>query len=157
MELEDSIMASSAAQNYISLEQLQHCGYAMITITSIFALARIGIRIARPKALAVEDVLVFLAYASFVTMTTLYVWTAPTLFKLTAVVGGLAPPYAEMLHDGLLIIKAFFANTIFLWVILWLVKGSLLALYWRLLSTKRIYIWIWWGIVVFCATVSPFY
>lgn len=147
-------MADTAAQNYISLEQLQSCGYAMITLTSIFALARIGIRVWRPKALAVEDVLVFLAYASFMTMAALYTWTAPTLFKLTAVVAGQAPPYAELPADGLLIIKAFFTNTILLWVILWLVKGSLLALYWRLLSTKRIYIYLWWAIVVFCATVS---
>ena len=146
-------MASSAAQNYISLEQLQSCGYAMITITSAFALTRIGIRVYRPKALAAEDVLVFLAYASFMTMSALYIWISPTLYKLSEVTSGAAPPYPELMADGLLIIKAFFANTLLLWCILWLVKGSLMSLYRKLLSTQKIYNWAWWFITVFCLTV----
>lgn len=83
----------------------------MIALTSIFAIARVAIRVMRPKALAVEDYLVFLSFLLFLTMATLYIVVTPALFRLSAVISGTKPPYATMMADALFIIKIFFTNS----------------------------------------------
>lgn len=128
-------MASTAAQNYIGLNQLLTCGYSMIGIVSGFVLTRVGVRIIQPRPLAVEDVLVALSYATFLTSTALYIWIAPVIFRISDVISGKAPPYATMEVDALNLIKVFFANTLLFWVTLWLVKASLLSLYRKLVSS----------------------
>lgn len=128
-------MASTAAQNYIGLDQLLTCGYAMIGIVSGFVLTRVGIRIFQPRPLTVEDVLVALSYATFLTSTALYIWIAPVIFRISDVISGKATPYATMEADANNLIKAFFVNTLLFWICLWLVKGSLLSLYRKLVST----------------------
>lgn len=147
-------MASTAAQNYISLDVLLNCGYSMIAITSGFALTRIGVRLSRPKAISVEDVLVLLSYLTFLTQTILYIHIAKTVYRVSDVVAGRTKPYPELIEDALAEIKVFFANTMLFWCTLWLVKGSLLALYRRLLKDNKSFSRIWWGVVVFCVVVS---
>lgn len=147
-------MASTAAQNYIGLNQLLTCGYSMIGIVSGFVLTRVGVRIVQPRPLAVEDILVALSYATFITSTALYVWIAPVIFKISDVISGQSPAYAEMERDALNLIKVFFANTMLFWITLWLVKGSLLSLYRKLVQSNRIYRRLWWAIVGFSVVVS---
>jgi len=147
-------MASTAAQNYISLDTLLNCGYAMIAVVSAFAVTRLAIRVTRPKAIAVEDVLVLLSYLCFLVQTILYIKIARTMFRVSAVITGQIPPYADLAEDALEQIKVFFANTLLFWCILWLVKGSLLSLYRKLIGTNKQYRNLWWGVVIFCVLVS---
>ena len=147
-------MASTAAQNYISLDALRNCGYAMIAVVSSFAITRISVRITRPKALAVEDALVFLSYLCFLVQTILYLKIAATVYKVSDVISGKVQPYAGLEADAMQIIRVFFANTLLFWCTLWLVKGSLLSLYRRLLGSKKVYRTLWWVAVIFCIVVS---
>ena len=148
-------MASTAAQNYISLDVLLNCCYSMIGVVSGFAITRIGIRITRPKALAAEDALVLLAYLTFLVSTTLYIKISANIFRVSAVINGTTLPYPELPQDAMEQIRTFFATTLLFWCTLWLVKASLLSLYWRLLQPSRLYRKFWWAVVVFCAVVNP--
>lgn len=145
-----------STRNYVTQEQLLNTSYAMIALTSVFAIARVATRVLRPKKLATEDYLVFLSFVLFIAMSTMYIVVTPAMFRISAVTSGAVPPYATMLVDALFIIKIFFANTMIFWFLLWTVKFSLLALYKRLMVgvDNKIYIKIWWGVLVFCILVS---
>ena len=147
-------MASTAALNYISLNQLLSCGYSMIGIVSGFAITRIAVRLTRPKAISIEDVLVLVSYLTFLVSTVLYIHIAPTIFKVSDYVQGKIPPYAELEQDAMLMIRVFFANTLLFWCTLWLVKGSFLSLYWKVLRPNRTYRMFWYATVVICLIVS---
>ncbi|ORY16878.1 hypothetical protein BCR34DRAFT_635246 [Clohesyomyces aquaticus] len=145
----------SSTTNYITKEQLLSTTYAMVAITSAFAVARVAVRIARPKAMAIEDWLVLLAYVFFLTMSILYIVVTPTMFRLSGVMAGTVPPYATILEDSLFIIRIFFANTMIFWIVLWAVKFSLLALYRRLMvGLNNLYMMLWWGVLGFCVVAS---
>ncbi|KAF2473677.1 uncharacterized protein BDR25DRAFT_386509 [Lindgomyces ingoldianus] len=141
----------SATQNYVTKEQFLSTSYAMIALTSIFAIARIAIRVTRPKALVTEDYLVFIAYILFIAMSILYIVVAPTLFRMSEIVSGEATPDVTMIKDDIFIIKVFFANAMIFWIVLWTVKFSLLALSRRLMmGLNSVYMRLWWGVFGFC-------
>ena len=66
-----------------------------------------------------EDYILLLAYLLFLTTTILYIVVTPTMYRVSDVVTGKTPPYAEMLEDSLFMIKIFFANTMLFWFTLW--------------------------------------
>lgn len=148
-------MADSASQNYFTANVLTNTGYALIIVTTATVITRFSIRIWKRKPFEIEDLLVGLAWASFLALTISYIVITPPMYHLYAVTGGEAEPYPEMMDDALVIIKVFFYSTMLLWCTLWAVKFSLLALYRRLMTGLRAYIILWWALVVFCALVSP--
>jgi hypothetical protein len=145
----------SSTQNYVSKEQLLSTSYAMIALTSIVALSRVGIQVFRARKMMLEDYLIFFAYILFITMTAMYIAVTPALYRISDVTSGKAPFYPKLLDDSLFLIKVFFANTMIFWFVLWTVKFSLLALYRRLtIGLNKTYMMVWWGIVSFCVIVS---
>jgi hypothetical protein len=145
-----------STRNYVTQEQLLNTSYAMIALTSAFAIARVAIRVVRPKKLAIEDLLVFLSFIFFIAMSVLYIVATPAIFKISQVTTGAVPAYALLLEDARFVTKIFFANAIIFWFLLWTVKFSLLALYKRLFVgvENLMYIKVWWGVLVFCILVS---
>ncbi|KAF4539730.1 CFEM domain-containing protein [Lasiodiplodia theobromae] len=144
-------MADSASQNYFTAHVLTNTGYALIVVTSATVITRFSIRIWKRKPLQVEDLLVGVSWASFLALTISYIVVTPPMYHVYAVYGGQAAPYPEIMDDALFIVKVFFYSTMLLWVTLWAVKFSLLALYRRLMNGLRTYIVLWWMLVVFCA------
>ncbi|KAL1639076.1 hypothetical protein SLS58_008278, partial [Diplodia intermedia] len=146
-------MSDSASQNYFTANVLTNTGYALIVVTSATVITRFSIRIWKRKPLQIEDLLVGIAWAAFLALTISYIVVTPPMYHLYAVSGGRADPYPDMMDDALFIIKVFFYSTMLLWVTLWAVKFSLLALYRRLMNGLRTYVVLWWILVVFCAAV----
>ncbi|KAL0256943.1 hypothetical protein SLS55_007752 [Diplodia seriata] len=144
-------MSDSASQNYFTANVLTNTGYALIVVTSATVITRFSIRIWKRKPLQIEDLLVGIAWAAFLALTISYIVVTPPMYHLYAVSGGRADPYPAMMDDALFIIKVFFYSTMLLWVTLWAVKFSLLALYRRLMNGLRTYVVLWWILVVFCA------
>lgn len=145
----------SSTQNYITKEQLLSTSYAMIALTSIVALARIGVQVIRARKMMVEDYLIFLAFIMHIAMSALYIAVAPALYRISDAMAGKIPMYAEMMDDSMFLVKIFFTNTMIFWLVLWTVKFSLLSLYRRLaIGLDKTYVYIWWGILAFCVLVS---
>lgn len=109
----------SSSQNYVTQDMLLRTAYAMIAVTSSVFLARAATRIWRPKPLMAEDYILAFAFLLFLATTILYIIVSPVMYKISDVMLGKAPPYAEMLDDSLFMIKIFFANTMLFWFTLW--------------------------------------
>ena len=145
-------MSSSA--NYVSADTLRGTSIAMLTIGTLFMVARCFARWYRAWRFQVEDFFMFLAYGFFLSMTISYIVIIPPLYRVTEVSEGLIKPYPEVLSDSLIIIKVFFANSMLLWFTLWSVKFSVLFLYRRLMIGLPKYLRWWWAVLGFCVVVG---
>jgi len=144
------------SSNSFSQTTVLTVGYVAVSVVSVVMIARIVLLALRPKRFVAEDYCVFLAYAFFVSQCALYIAIAPLSDRVVAVQEGRAPYYPELIDEGFLLGRLYFPALIIFWIILWLVKFSLLFLYRKLLvGVPSVYNKIWWFIVVFCAIVSP--
>lgn len=109
----------SSSQNYVSAGLLLRTAYGMIATTTVVFIARAVSRFWRPQRLMAEDYILLLAYLLFLATTILYIVVTPTMYRISDVVSGATPPYAEMLDDSLFMIQVFFANTMLFWFTLW--------------------------------------
>jgi hypothetical protein len=145
----------ASTHSYISLDTLQRTGYAMVAVTALFVLVRVGIQIGRRKRVEVPDCLLYTAFLFYVAVCALYLYMAPRLFKFNEVMSGKAEPWSTMQHDVLMLYNSLFVNTLLFWSCLWCAKLSLLVLYRKLMTgLPYVYMRIWWGVVVFCVLVS---
>lgn len=146
----------SVRQNYITEDHLLNTTYAMMTLASVFILARIvTTQLVRPKRWMPQDAVLYLAYLMFVTMAAFYIVVTPMLFRLTAVGEKRLKPYPTLKDEHQFMVRVFFVNSMLLWFILWSVKFSFLMLYKKLLEGLHdVYIKLWWAVVVFCFLVS---
>ncbi|KAG2416114.1 hypothetical protein HFD88_007306 [Aspergillus terreus] len=110
---------------------------------------RFGTTLSRIKELKAEDYLLAIAYLLFLVLAILYIIIAPTLYKIKAVQLQLIQPYPELPEDSLKLQIFFFFATGSLWLCLWMVKFSLLAMYKRLLNGRAYFI-AWWALLGFC-------
>jgi len=77
------------------------------------------------------------------------------MFRVFAVLGGLAEPYATIIEDTAAMIRFIVAGQMCFYTLLFSVKMSLLTLYRKLLTgLPGVYKKIWWAIVSFCMIVS---
>lgn len=127
-------------------------GIALIVLTSLVLGTRFAGSIRSFKDLKAEDYLLIVAYIFFLELSILYVYISPVIFRIAAVGAGTIPPYATILEDGLQLQIVFFVTTSSLWLCLWMIKFSLLAMYKRLLVGKK-YLIAWWVIMGFCVLV----
>ncbi|KAJ5186471.1 hypothetical protein N7449_011235 [Penicillium cf. viridicatum] len=124
-------------------------GIALIVLTSLVVGTRFVGSIRTFKDLKAEDYLLIVAYIFFLELSILYIYISPVIFRIAAVGAGTIPPYATISEDGLRLQTVFFVTTSSLWLCLWMIKFSLLAMYKRLLVGKK-YLIAWWVIMGFC-------
>ncbi|KAJ5359998.1 hypothetical protein N7517_009189 [Penicillium concentricum] len=124
-------------------------GIALIILTSLVIGIRFAGSIRSFKDLKAEDYLLIVAYIFFLELSILYIYISPVILRLAEVGAGKIPPYATISDDGLKLQTVFFVTTSSLWVCLWMIKFSLLAMYKRLLVGKK-YIIAWWVIMGSC-------
>jgi hypothetical protein len=127
-------------------------GIALIVLTSLVVGTRFVGSIRSFKDLQAEDYLLIVAYIFFLELSILYIYISPVIFRIAAVSAGKIAPYATISEDGLRLQTVFFVTTSSLWLCLWMVKFSLLAMYKRLLVGKK-YLIAWWVIMGFCVLV----
>ena len=133
-------------------ETIKGAGIALIVLTSLVVGTRFAGAIRSYKDLKGEDYLLIIAYIFFLELSILYIYISPAIFRIAAVGAGTIPPYATISEDGLRLQIVFFVTTSSLWLCLWMIKFSLLAMYKRLLVGKK-YIIAWWVIMGFCILV----
>ncbi|CAP92972.1 Pc16g03020 [Penicillium rubens Wisconsin 54-1255] len=129
-------------------------GISLIVLTSLVVGTRFAGLIRSFKDLKAEDYLLIVAYIFFLELSILYIYIAPAIFRIAAVSAGTIPPYATISEYGLRLQTVFFVTTSSLWLCLWMVKFSLMAMYKRLLVGKK-YIIAWWVIMGFCQCDTP--
>lgn len=95
-----------------------------------------------------EDILMYVALASFAIMSALYIATIQTFFNLEEIMAGRMQPYASLQHDLVVMLKEFFVVQFFFWLTLWAVKWSLLFMFKRLTEGLQLYNRIWWATFV---------
>ncbi|KAK2775263.1 hypothetical protein FQN53_003243 [Emmonsiellopsis sp. PD_33] len=105
------------SENYVTESQVKSTGYATITPTSAFSLARFGVRLCKSRGLIWEDSFVVLSWLSFLAMSILYIIVITAGYRASGVLSGTSLPYATMEKDGLSMKKIFFATTILLWTL----------------------------------------
>ncbi|KAJ8114400.1 hypothetical protein OPT61_g3714 [Boeremia exigua] len=126
-------------------------GYTAIAVVTVVLIARISLHFYRPKKLATEDYLVFVAYIFFIVQCSLYIAIAPLSDRVLGVQEGRIPYYEGLLDDGLMLGRLYNPALMVFWIILWSVKFSLLFLYRKLLVGLPIVCYrLWWVIVAFC-------
>lgn len=133
----------------ITPSSLRSTCIALIILTTIAILARIGGGYSQWRSLQIEDLWLVLCYLFFVTVAVLYLYIVPAFYRLSANV-----PYATLNDDALFIQKGLFAASACLWFCLWSAKFSLLCMYKKLMDKLPFYIKMWWVLVIFCALVS---
>jgi hypothetical protein len=146
----------SSRQNYITEDHLLQTTYAMMTLTSIFILARIvTTQVVRPKRWLPQDAIIYFAYALYLVMTILYILVTPILFRLTAVGEKTLAPYPTLKDEHRFMVKVFFCNTLLFWFVLWAVKLGFLVLYKKLMEgLHNVYIKLWWAVLTLWFLVS---
>ncbi|KAH7091950.1 hypothetical protein FB567DRAFT_545158 [Paraphoma chrysanthemicola] len=140
----------SSRQNYITEDHLLNTTYGMLTLTSVFVIARtLTTQVLRPKRWLPQDAIIYVAYILYIILAVLYIVVTPILFRLTAVGEKRMKPYPTLRNEHKLMVRIFFVNTMFFWLVLWTVKLSFLMLYKRLIEgLHNIYIKLWWASVV---------
>ncbi|EEY16474.1 conserved hypothetical protein [Verticillium alfalfae VaMs.102] len=112
------------SSNTLDNTALLATGICMVTLTSAVFGFRLATSLLERRHLAWEDGFLIAA--------------------LEDLAAGRIPMYATILEDSLRIQKTFFVTTSGLWISLWLVKGSLLAVYKRLMVNLRLFTILWW-------------
>ena len=72
-----------------------------------------------------------------------------SLYYIDYVSNGLLPADAELLRQGNIYVRYEFPIIGLMWTVLWAVKGSFLALFWRLFDGLARYRRIWWIVAIF--------
>lgn len=142
------------AGNYVTPTSIRATGITMLVLTTLIAGLRLFLAIHQQKGFHWDDGWLLVAYAIFVVITSLYLNVIPVMFKLDALGKGEIEPYPTVADDGLFLQKTFFVVTSGLWLCLWSVKFSLMAVYKKLMKGLPRYIMVWWMVIGFCLIVS---
>jgi hypothetical protein len=140
---------------WISQEDLLRADYVLVALTTTVFTVRVIVQFIRRRNVEWQDIWLYLSFATYLTFSILYVIITPNFFKLQRLQRGEIPPWPTMRQDIKLASEVMWCSGILYWTCLWCVKYSLLALYKKLLvGMPKVYLWFWWGTLVFCIIVS---
>ena len=144
----------SAEDNWISQNDLLRTDYAMMALTSTVFVARVSVQVWRRKAIEWHDGWLYVAFAAYLALCILYTHITPTLFKIEQLTKGEIQYWEGMQKDIKLTTEVIFSSGTMFWTCLWCIKFSLLSLYKKLLvGLSNTWIYLYWGILVFCVLV----
>lgn len=141
------------ASNPLNNTTLLAVGITMAILTTTIFAIRMYLGVVKQRRFSFEDGWLIAAWAVFIVVTVLYCNAGEVIFRLQALEAGELALYPTVADDGLLVQKTFFVTTSGLWICLWLVKASLLSLYKRLINNVKVYLILWWVVVVICVVV----
>lgn len=140
--------------SWISQNDLLRTDYAMLALTSTVFVARIVVQVSRRKYIEWQDGWLYIAFSAYLAMCILYTHITPTFFKLEQLARGEIQSWDGMQRDVKLTTETIFSSGVMFWTCLWCTKFSLLALYKKLLvGLSNTWVYLYWGIVVFCVLV----
>ena len=124
--------------------------WCSVALAGAFVIARTHIRITRVERLGFEDHWLFFAYLLLVINAVLQTLQTWHLYYINKANAGLEPlSGAALLWHGNEYVKYEYCIIGLFWTILWSVKASWLALYWRLFKGLQLYQRWWKGVAVF--------
>ncbi len=123
--------------------------WSSIVLAGMFVAARTVIRITRTEGLGWDDYWIYNAYALMVVSVILQTLQSPSLYYIVRAFSGLVPLGEEYMEEGNLYARYEFVIMGLFWTVLWSVKASFLALYWRLFQGLGQYKKWWKGVAVF--------
>ena len=139
----------------ITQSELIHTNAAMLGLTSLFILARVGMHIARRKSVELHDFFIYFGFVLYLALWICYRIVIGPMFRAYAVYTGEIPPYPTLMRDAAMMLRLITAAQMCFYTVLLCVKLSLLTLYRKLLKgLASIYYKIWWGIVAIVVLVS---
>lgn len=124
---------------------------ACLAFSITFVLVRIAARWykVRKIPLEAEDLSIYVAIASFATMSALYISAMPVLYTALAIAKGEEVSQGNLESALVSMLKKFFAVQFFFWLTLWAVKASLLFVIRKLTTDLPLYRKLWWIVMVF--------
>ena len=122
-------------------------------VSFLFVVARTFIRIRFAGGLGVEDGWVYLAMATLLTNSILQTVQLPSVYFITAVFTGIIPQSEESLVQGDNYVRYEFAIIGLFWTVLWCVKASFLAVYYKLFAHLPAYRRLWYALAGFTLLV----
>ncbi|KFY17143.1 hypothetical protein V492_00876 [Pseudogymnoascus sp. VKM F-4246] len=119
-------------------------------IAGCFVVARTAIRIKKIEKLHVDDYLIYTAFLVLIANAVLQTIQAPHCYNLARLVNGLSTlTEEETVASGNIYLRYEFTIIGLFWTVLWLVKASFLAFFYKLFDGLQVYRRIWWVVVVF--------
>ena len=123
--------------------------WAGIGIAACLVCARTLIRIKKIEKLHIDDYFIYAAFTVLVVNAILQTLQAPYAYDLARLGAGLAPYDTAMYNSGQAYVRYEFTIIGLFWTVLWLVKGSFLAFFYKLFDGLPTYRRMWWIVVVF--------
>ncbi|KFY83822.1 hypothetical protein V500_09860 [Pseudogymnoascus sp. VKM F-4518 (FW-2643)] len=119
-------------------------------LAGCFVVARTAIRIKKIERLHVDDYIIYAAFLVLVANAVLQTLQTPHCYNLARLVNGLSTlTEEETMVSGNTYMRYEFTIIGLFWTVLWLVKASFLAFFYKLFDGLQAYRRIWWGVVVF--------
>lgn len=121
----------------------------MMTLGTIFIIARLTIRTIKRRFFLGEEILIFTAWACMMAECINYIILSPAVYRIAAVARHERPADADIIKDWDLALRLFVVGGLLFWSCLWSVKIALLLQCKRLVERQRAHVTIWWCILAF--------
>jgi hypothetical protein len=115
----------------------------LLIIGLLFTLTRTILRWQKLHRAQIEDYLVWLATAFYVSFISLYIAVFPVFERVVQAGSNIIPPYETLERDAYYMLACLFASQILFWATLWTIKLSLLFWFRRLTKGLPKYSLIW--------------
>lgn len=123
--------------------------WAGVGLATLLVSARIYARIHETKRLGIDDYWMLLAFMFLAVNALLQTLQTHSLYYLVYAGAGRVPLGAPLMAQGNVYVRYEFVIIGFFWTVLWCVKASFLALYWRLFEGFAQWRRVWFGVAVF--------
>jgi hypothetical protein len=130
--------------------------WTSFSIAFLLVILRTAIRFKFMPRLTMEDYWIFLALATLLTSCILQTIQLPSLYYMLAIITGTVPVSTDLISTVENYLRFEFAIMVLFWTVLWCVKASFLALYFKLFRELPIYRRVWCVLAAFtlCAYVG---
>lgn len=114
-----------------------------------FVALRLYARWREAGRLFADDYWMVTALAVLITNAALQTHQTASLYYIDDVAAGIVPVGPELIQEGDVYVRYEFPIIGLMWTVLWCVKASFLALFWRLFDGLPRYRRVWWGVSIF--------
>ena len=149
-------MANANSVEALTPQALLAVVWTGFSVASLLVILRTAIRLKYMPRLTMEDYWIFLALATLLTSCILQTIQQPSLYFILATIAGVIPISDNLISSVENYLRFEFPLNLLFWTVLWCVKASFLALYFKLFRELPIYRRVWYCLAVFtfCAYVG---